>query len=64
MLHLPDFTKDFVVEIDASKTSIRGSLMQEGYPLAYFSKKLGPKMQLASTYVCELFTITKIVAKW
>ena len=43
-LYLPDFTKDFVIEIDASKTGIRGVLMQKGRPLAYFSKKLGPKM--------------------
>ena len=64
MLHLPDFTKDFVVETNASKTRIGGVLMQEGRPLTYLSKKLGPKMQLASTYVRELFAITETVAKW
>ena len=63
MLHLPDFTMDFFVETNTSKIGIGGVLMQKGHPLAYFSKKLGPKMQLASTYVCELFALTE-VAKW
>ena len=38
--------------------------MQDGQPLAYFSKKLGLKMQLASTYVRELFALTEAMAKW
>ena len=63
MLYLPDFTKDFVIETDALKTSIGGVLMQEGHSLAYFSKKLGPRMHLASTYVHELFALTEAVAK-
>ena len=64
MLRLPDLTKDFVIEINASKNGIRGVLMQEGHPLAYFSKKLGPKMQFASTYVRELLALTEAMAKW
>ena len=64
MLRLPNFTKEFVIEIDASKISIGGVLMQEVHPRAYFRKKLGPKMQLASTYVRELFALTEAMAKW
>ena len=63
MLHLPDFTKDFVIGTDASKTGIGGVLIQESHPLAYFSKKLGPKMQLASTYVREVFALIEVVEK-
>ena len=63
MLYLPDFTKDFMIETYASKTGIGGVLMQGGRPFAYFSKKLGPKMQLASTYVRELFALTEAMAK-
>ena len=63
-LCLPDFFKEFLIETDASNTGIRGVLMQEGHPLAYFSKKLGPMMQLASTYIPELFALTEAVAKW
>ena len=50
-LHLPDFSKEFVIETDASKTGIG-------------SKKPGPRMQLASTYVRERFALTEAVAKW
>ena len=63
-MRLPEFSKNFVIETDASKMGIGGVLMQEGHPLAYFSKKLGPRMQLASTYVRELFTLTEAMVKW
>lgn len=64
LLRLRDFTRDFIVETDASKTGIGGELMQDGQPIAYFSKKLGPRMQSASTYIRELFALTKTIAKW
>ena len=64
VLSLPDFNKDFVVETDASKTGLGGVLMQDSHPIAYFSKKIGPRMQSASTYVRELFAITEATVKW
>lgn len=45
MLHLPDFSKTFVVETDAFNVGIRGLLMQEGYLFAVFKKKLSPQMK-------------------
>lgn len=64
VLVLPNFTLQFVVETDASNTGVSAVLSQEGHPLAFFSKKLTPKLSLASTYVRELYAITQAVMKW
>lgn len=39
-------------------------LIQDKYPIAYFSKKLGPRRRSASTYHKELYAIVKAVQKW
>jgi hypothetical protein len=39
LLQLPDFGKTFELECDASGIDIGGVLMQDGKPVAYFSKK-------------------------
>lgn len=44
VLRLPDFTLPFIVESDASNIRVGAVLMQEGQPVAYYSKKMGARM--------------------
>nr|KYP38900.1 Retrovirus-related Pol polyprotein from transposon 17.6 [Cajanus cajan] len=64
MLALPDFSKPSDLETDAFTTTIGVVLLHNGHPLAYFSKKLCPKIKLASAYAKEMYTITETVKKW
>lgn len=64
VLSLLDFSKPFVVETDSPGLGIGAVLSQDNYPIAYFSKKLSPRMQKQSSYVRELYAITKAVAKF
>lgn len=64
VLRLPDFSLPFIVETDASEFGIGAVLLQNGHPIAYFSKKLGPRRHLSSTYHKELYAIVEAVQKW
>lgn len=44
VLSLPDFTKQFIIETDASMVVVGAVLLQDKHPIAYFSKKLCPRM--------------------
>jgi hypothetical protein len=61
VLGLPDFSKTFIVETDASGYGIRAVLMQDGHPMAFISKALGPKSQGLSTYEKEYMAILMAV---
>ncbi|XP_026396413.1 uncharacterized protein LOC113291049 [Papaver somniferum] len=63
-LALPDFTKTFVVESDASDLCIGDVLLQEGKPIAYFSKPLRPRARALSTYEKEFLAIVLAVQRW
>jgi hypothetical protein len=56
-----NFTKSFIVECDASKKGTIRVLMQNGRPIAYFSKDLKGKKLNSLTYKKELCAIVMTV---
>ena len=57
VLALPDFSKGFQIETDASATGIGAVLMLDHHPIAYLSKALGIKAQQLSTYEKECLAL-------
>jgi hypothetical protein len=64
VLALSNFTLPFTLETDASGFGIGAVLMQQGRPLAYLSKSLGPKAAGFSTYDKEAIAILEALKKW
>jgi len=64
VLAIPDFTKIFVLETDASDVGLGAVLMQEDHPVAYLSKPLSQQNQALSVYEKECMAILMAVEKW
>jgi hypothetical protein len=64
VLSIPDFSQPFAIETDASATGVGAVLLQNGHPLAFISKSLGPKNRGLSTYEKEYLAILVAVDQW
>jgi hypothetical protein len=64
VLALPDFSKTFILEADASDKSIGVVLMQEGKAISFMSKSIGPKAARLSTYEKEALALIEALKKW
>ncbi|XP_062187935.1 uncharacterized protein LOC133891241 [Phragmites australis] len=64
VLVLPDFSQPFSIETDASYKGLGAVLQQNGHPVAFISKTLGPRNQGLSTYEKECLAILFAVDHW
>jgi hypothetical protein len=59
VLAMPDFTKTFVVECDASSHGFGVVLIQDGHPIAFFSRPVAPRHRALAAYECELIGLVQ-----
>lgn len=64
VLALPDFSKDFVIECDASNGGIGAILSQDRHPITYLSKTLSDKHKSLSIYDKEMMALVYAVDHW
>ncbi|RDX81989.1 Retrovirus-related Pol polyprotein from transposon 17.6, partial [Mucuna pruriens] len=64
ILALSNYSKSFKLECDASEVGIGVVLLQEGFPIAYFSEKLKAAHLNYSTYDRELYALVKALQTW
>jgi hypothetical protein len=64
VLALLNFSKAFQIQTNASEFGVGTVLLQEGHPLAFVSKALGPRTRGLSTYEKEYLAMLVAVEQW
>ena len=64
ILAMLDFSKPFVIEVDASRFALGAVLMRDDKPVAIHSQVLGLRARQKSAYEKELMAIVFAVLKW
>lgn len=63
-LAMPNFSEPFTIESDASGNDIDAVLSQQGQPIAFMSRALGPTKQSWSVYAKEMLAIIHVIQTW
>lgn len=64
ILAMPNFSIPFTIEADTFGYGLGAVLLQNGHPIAFFSKVLGPRARTHSIYEKELMELVLAVQKW